>query len=193
MAANCHACRRRYAATAGNEGDSIPLGVVVAAPAARRSPLPTDFAQRLTDAWRHQEEVEDGEATPFLLFPEVARCGLPGRGGPAWCGLPRRGALLGVGSLGEGLLSGTCAPLDCPSRVVQQPQCGFPFSVCWKQCPVQGGLYRGAQPCTAALPASLLRSQRTPNGEASPSTCTRPSGPQPTSSLLLAFRVGQGA
>ncbi|KAL4447568.1 hypothetical protein ABPG75_004787 [Micractinium tetrahymenae] len=62
----------RYAATAGNEGDSIPLGAAVAGAAGRRSPLPTEFAQQLAAASKHQEDVEEGKAAPFLLFPEVA-------------------------------------------------------------------------------------------------------------------------
>ncbi len=138
MGANCHACRRRYAATAGNEGDSIPLGVVVAGPAARRSPLPTDFAQRLTDAWRHQEEVEDGEATPFLLFPEVARCGAPWERRPCllWAPWERGPCLLWApwerspclvrSPLGDEPLRLApvlpwAVPLDCPAASVQLP------------------------------------------------------------------------
>ncbi|PSC68160.1 E set domain-containing [Micractinium conductrix] len=61
----------RYAAIAGNEGDSIPLG----APG-RRSPLPTEFSQALAAARKHQEDVEEGKAEPFLLFPEVANYAL---------------------------------------------------------------------------------------------------------------------
>ena len=70
---------RRYAALAGNEGESIPLE-----DPGRRLPLPTGFAQQLSAARQHQQEVEEGKATPFLLFPEVARCG-------SSCGWSRRG------------------------------------------------------------------------------------------------------
>lgn len=49
-ARGCLLLRCRYAATAGNEGDTIPLNF---GPAPRRSALPTEFARQLAGAgWR---------------------------------------------------------------------------------------------------------------------------------------------